>query len=183
MRYNSLAGATLGAATFMLVGVQANAGDFFAKISGFEEIGGLGAGQTGAIFSPGKGTLDLDLKERASKITFRLTYSGLTSPVTQAHIHFGKKRVAGGIIVFFCSNLPNPPPSTQACPPNGGTVTGTFVAASVVGPTSQNIQPGDFNALVVALKSNTAYVNIHTGNFPAGEIRGQIHKEGEEEEK
>jgi hypothetical protein len=183
MRYKILAGATLGAATFMLLGAQANAGGFFARLTGLEEIGGLGAGETGAIFSPGKGTLDLDLITKASTITFKLTYSGVTSPVTQAHIHFGKEHVAGGIIVFFCSNLPSPPPNTKACPLNGGTVTGTITAAGVIGPTPQNIQPGDFNALVAALKSDTAYANVHTQNFPAGEIRGQIQRKEEEEER
>jgi hypothetical protein len=53
---------------------------------------------------------------------------------------------------------------------------GTITSASVVGPTAQNINPGDFDALVAALDSNTAYGNIHTVKFPAGEIRGQILK-------
>jgi hypothetical protein len=30
------------------------------------------------------------------------------------------------------------------------------------------------DALVAALDSNTAYANIHTTAFPAGEIRGQL---------
>jgi hypothetical protein len=81
-------------------------------------------------------------------------------------------------MVFFCSNLPNPPPGTQACPlPIGtatGTVTGTIAGVNIIGPTAQNVSPGDFNALLAALNSNTAYGNIHTKNFPSGEIRGQI---------
>jgi hypothetical protein len=36
---------------------------------------------------------------------------------------------------------------------------------------------GDFAAVVAALTSVTAYANIHTKAFPAGEIRGQIHPE------
>jgi hypothetical protein len=79
-------------------------------------------------------------------------------------------------MVFFCSNLPSPPPGTQACPASGGTVSGTITAASVIGPTAQNVTPGDFDALTDALTSNTAYGNIHTTKFPAGEIRGQIRR-------
>ena len=79
-------------------------------------------------------------------------------------------------MVFFCSNLASPPPGTQACPLDGGTVTGTFTATSVIGPTAQGVTPGNFDALVAALVSNTAYGNIHTVNFPAGEIRGQIQR-------
>ena len=79
-------------------------------------------------------------------------------------------------MVFFCSNLANPPAGTQPCPADGGTVTGTITAASVIGPTAQNVTPGDFDALSDALESDTAYGNIHTMKFPAGEIRGQIRR-------
>ena len=39
----------------------------------------------------------------------------------------------------------------------------------------EQTQAGDFDALEDALTTNTAYANVHTSNFPAGEIRGQIH--------
>jgi hypothetical protein len=45
---------------------------------------------------------------------------------------------------------------------------------NVVGPTAQNVNAGDFSALLAALQSNTVYGNIHTTKFPAGEIRGQV---------
>ncbi|HTQ76320.1 MAG TPA: CHRD domain-containing protein [Burkholderiales bacterium] len=147
---------------------------FSAKFSGFEEVGALGAGQTGAILSAGTATLDLDLDRNSQVLTYTLDFSGLGSNVTQSHIHFGKRHVGGGIMVFFCSNLANPPAGTPACPANGGTVSGTITPASVIGPTAQGVTPGNFDALVEALDSETAYGNIHTTNFPAGEIRGQI---------
>jgi hypothetical protein len=156
-------------AAFMLVGAHANAEEFSAKLVGFQEV-------PAAIFSSGAGTLDLDLDRAARTLTFKLTFSGLTSAATQSHIHFGKEHVAGGIIVFFCTNLNNGPAGTQPCPPGGGTVTGMIAGANVLGPTTQNITPGDFDALVAALGSNTAYGNVHSVNFPAGEIRGQIRR-------
>ena len=164
---NRLVSATFGTAALMLVGAPAEAFEYSAKLSGFAEV-------PAAILSNGKGTVGLDLDKRAGTLTYSLTYSGLGSAVTQAHIHFGKIHVAGGIIVFFCSNLPSPPFGTPACPPNGGTVTGTLRAGSVVGPATQNILPGSFDGLVAALVSDTAYANVHTVGFPAGEIRGQI---------
>ena len=95
--------------------------------------------------------------------------------MTQAHIHFGKKHVPGGVMVFFCSNLGNGPAGTPACPASG-TVTGSWTAASVVAIPGQNVTAGDFDALTDALGSNTAYANIHTANFPAGEIRDQMRR-------
>ena len=159
----------------------AYAQEFTARLNGFQELGAINA-QTGAILSNGTATLRLHLDQNANMATFTLTYSdvGTTAPltgtVTQAHIHFGKRHDSGGVMVFFCANnIPTAPPGTPACPANSGTVSGTFTPASVVAIAGQNVKAGDFNALVQALESNTAYANIHTTALPAGEIRGQVH--------
>jgi CHRD domain len=149
---------------------------FSAKLSGFDEVGAVGAGQTGAILSAGTGTLELDLDRNSQVINFTLEYSGLNAPVTQSHIHFGKRHVGGGVMVFFCSNLGTGPAGTQACPAGGGTVSGSITAAGVVGPAAQGVTAGNFDAVVQALDSDTAYANIHTTAFPAGEIRGQVRR-------
>lgn len=172
MRWALLAPAILSVACFAL---PANTQEFSAKLSGFQEIGPLN-NATGAILSPGKATVQVDLNNNAHTVTYSLTYSGLTSNVLQAHIHFGKIHVAGGIMVFLCTNLGNGPAGTPACPSSGGTVTGTLSPASVVAIPGQNVPAGDFDALVSALDSDTAYANIHTQNFPGGEIRGQVRR-------
>jgi hypothetical protein len=148
--------------------------EFHAVFSGFNEVGGLNA-QTGAILSDGRATLELRLNRADQTLSFVLKYSGL-SAVTQAHIHFGKIHMAGGVMVFFCSNLASAPAGTQPCPATGGTVTGTLSAANVLGPTAQGVPAGDFQAIVDALESDTTYANIHTTAFPAGEIRGEIRR-------
>jgi hypothetical protein len=157
------------AALLLVSSARADAEDFFAKFSGFNEIGGVGAGETGAILSEGQGTLKLDLNRAARTLDYTLTYSGLSSNVLVAHIHFGKVHVAGGIIVFLCGGG-----GTPACPAGGGTVSGTITPASVLAIPTQNVTAGDFDALEDALTSHTAYGNIHTANFKAGEIRGEI---------
>src|SRR5260370_32487056 len=181
MRLDKLIEAVLVAALVVFSAGHAHAGEFLARLNGFQELGGLNA-ETGAILSNGSGTLRLSLDKNASAATFTLTFSdvGTTPPktgtVTQAHIHFGKVHSAGGVMVFFCSNLGNGPAGTQACPLNSGTVTGTFTSASVVAIPGQNVNAGDFDALVDALNSNTAYANIHTTALPAGDIRGQVRR-------
>jgi hypothetical protein len=169
------------AALLLMSSARADAQQFSAKFSGFNEIGGLGAGETGAILSGGQATLNLNLDRIAQTLTYTLTYSGLSSNVTVAHIHFGKVHVAGNVIVFLCTNLAIPPPpppaaTPPACPVGGGTVSGTIRPADVVAVPGQNITAGDFDALEDALTSNTAYGNIHTTKFPAGEIRGEIRR-------
>ena len=88
----------------MLPSPHARAQEFSGSYSGFNEVGALNS-ETGAILSEGQGTLELSLDKNARTLTFKLTFSGLSSPVTQAHIHFGKVHVPGAIMVFFCSNL------------------------------------------------------------------------------
>ena len=173
------------------------ADEFSARLNGFNELGALNA-QTGAVLSDGTGTASLQLNQKAGTIDYTLSYSkvGITPPktgtVSQAHIHFGKSRDSGGVLVFFCTNLtfsgtgPTPP----ACPKNSGTVSGTWTKANVQAIAGQNVVAGDFDALVDAIASNTAYANVHTTSgttpetaFPAGEIRGQIHSEDKEQQK
>ena len=159
--------------TLVASALPVQADPFSTTLSGFEEIGAL-ANPTGAILTDGEGSLQLDLDERSQMLNYTLTYSGLTSNVTQAHIHFGKLHVAGGIFVFLCTNLGNGPAGTPPCPAAGGTVSGTISAAGVLAVPGQNVTAGDFDAVVQIITSDTAYANVHTAKFPAGEIRGQI---------
>lgn len=176
MRGNFLASALLGAAVLALSAVPASAQRFSGTFSGFNELGAQN-NETGAILSEGKGTIKLTLDKSSNTITYELTYSGLSSDVLQSHIHFARVHSPGGIMVFFCTNLGNGPAGTPACPPTGGTVTGTITAASVLAIPKQNVTAGDFDAVTDALFANAAYGNIHTVNFPAGEIRAQIHQQ------
>ena len=178
----------IGTAALFAAGIAADASaeTYSARLKGFREVIFNGAATpptlVGAIRSAGEATLVLELDEPAKSLGFNLTYQnvGTTPPgtgtVTQAHIHFGQNHTPGGIMVFFCTNLAPPPgPMPPACPVNGGTVTGTITPGHVQGLANQNIASGDFDALVDALRTETAYANIHTTAFPSGEIRGQIN--------
>jgi hypothetical protein len=147
--------------------------EFRAVLTGFNEVGALN-NESGAILTQGRGFLELKLDKTNETLTFTLRFQNLSAPVTQAHIHFGKAHMAGGVMVFFCSNLASAPAGTQPCPADGGTVTGTLTAANVLAIAGQNVTAGDFSAITDALLSDTAYANVHTTNFPAGEIRGQV---------
>jgi hypothetical protein len=152
--------------------------DFSTDMTGYEEVP--------AISTNGVGTVDVEVARDGESFKFVLHYRDLGSPVTQSHIHFGQKSVNGGIAVFFCSNLPNPPAGTPACPqPAPGqseTVEGTRTAADVIGPSGQGIAAGEFAELVRALRAGVTYANVHTQQFGAGEIRGQFDQRGHQDD-
>jgi len=103
-------------------------------------------------------------------ITFTLTFSNLSANPTVAHLHFGQNRVSGGVMIFLCGGGGQP-----ACPTStSGTITGTITAANVTGPTAQGITAGDLTSALEAVRDGESYCNMHTPNFPAGEIRGQV---------
>lgn len=103
-------------------------------------------------------------------LSYTLSYSGLEGTTTLfAHIHFGQRDVAGGVAAFLCGGGGKP-----ACPNTAGTVSGTVVAADVIGPAGQGIAAGEFGELLTAMGDGITYANAHTNKHPGGEIRGQI---------
>jgi hypothetical protein len=116
----------------------------------------------------------------SAAIDYRLTYSGLSSTVSQAHIHFAQVGVNGGISAWLCEGTSaSPSATTPTCPPaSGGTVTGTITDDEVIGPVGQGIAATEIDELIAAMRAGFAYANVHTANFGNGEIRGQIARGG-----
>jgi hypothetical protein len=140
-----------------------------AALSGYEEVP--------ALSTPGVGSFRASVNRAGTAVNWQLRYEGLQA-VTQSHIHFEQKSNNGAITVFLCSNLPNPPAGTQACPPSG-VVTGTFTAAEVgAGAEAQGIAAGELGEVIAAMRAGATYVNVHTTGRPGGEIRGQIGVKG-----
>ena len=139
-------------------------GNFKARLSGFNEVP--------PILSNGKASVRVTIHD--TSLTYRLKLSGtFTSNVTQSHLHFGQAGVNGGIFLFLCTNLGNGPAGTPACP-QAGIVTRTVSAADITPVAGQNVHAGSFDDAVRIILSGDAYANVHTANFPAGEIRGQV---------
>src|SRR4029453_2200944 len=137
------------------------------KLTGYQE--------NPALSTTGHGKFRLTIDRKAQEIHYELTYGGLESPATQSHIHFEKKTNNGNIVVFLCSNLGNGPPGTQACPPNGGTISGTIRPADIgAGAAAQGIAAGEFDEFLQAIKVGATYVNVHSVDRPSGEIRAQL---------
>jgi hypothetical protein len=137
-----------------------------AMLSGYEEVP--------AISTAASGVFRAQISRNEREISYTLSYSALEGDITQSHIHLGQPNVNGGISVFLCSNLPNPPAGTQACPPPPATIAGTIRATDVIGPEAQGIARGEFAELIQAIRAGQTYVNVHTTKFPGGEVRSQI---------
>jgi CHRD domain-containing protein len=147
---------------------------FTAFLSGFEEVP--------PVFTAAEGFFQGKLVKSGGTqtINYRLEYSHIEN-ATAAHLHFGGFGMNGGVIAFLCGGGDKP-----ACPPTGGTVTGTIDAADIVGPAAQGIGPGEIGDLITAMKYGVVYANIHTdngditpntgpGDLSTGEVRGQVY--------
>jgi hypothetical protein len=129
-----------------------------------------GGQETPAISSRAIGEFRAALNRAENVLDYQFEFSGLEGGNTLfAHIHFGQRGVAGGVMVFLCGGGGKP-----ACPNLEGTVTGTIDASNVIGPSGQGISAGEFDEAIHAMRSGLAYANLHTATFPGGEIRGQI---------
>jgi hypothetical protein len=108
-----------------------------------------GASEVPANTSAGKGTADIDYDTASKKLTWKVTYSGLTGPATAGHFHgpaeAGKN---AGVAVPF---------TNVATSPIEGSITLT-------------------DAQAADLMAGKYYVNIHTEANKGGEIRGQVTK-------
>ena len=128
---------------------------------------------------PGQGEAVFKLNADGTELSYRVIASNIDN-VVQSHIHLAPAGVNGPIVLFLYGLVPSGGGSQ-----NGVLNTGTATAANLIGPLTG--QP--LSALVTNLRSGGAYVNVHTndgvsptntgcGDFPGGEIRGQIQTAG-----
>lgn len=110
-----------------------------------------GAQEVPAVATAGTGTATLSVDLNTGALSGTLTFTGLTSNATAAHIHQAAAGVNGPVIIPLSGGA-------------GGTSGIWTVPAGTVLTATQ----------LDALKTNGLYVNVHTTNNPGGEIRGQI---------
>jgi hypothetical protein len=114
-----------------------------------------GAGENPAKNVPGVGTATI--VKTGGVYTFTINFSGMTGPLTGAHIH-GPAPVGQNANIIV--------PFSTAGAGTSGTLTGTF--------TSTNTATISNDSLDVLMTNGNAYVNLHTAANPGGEIRGQL---------
>ena len=139
-----------------------------------------GAQEVPARATPARGTAVFQLSADGTELTYRLIVANIHN-VVAAHIHLGTADVNGPVVAFLYGN--QPPGGGRS---DGVLATGTITAADLTG----NLDGRPLSELIDAMASGGAYVNVHTndgvaptntgpGDFPGGEIRGQIdHPKG-----
>jgi hypothetical protein len=141
--------------------------NFVTPLSGDEEV------PTRSTLA--RGAAVFQLSPDGSELSYRLIASNIEN-VIASHIHIGPLGENGPVVAFLFG-----PVAPGGGRTDGVLATGTITASNLTGPLAG--QP--MSALVDALESGNAYVNVHTndgvdptntgpGDFPGGEIRGQI---------
>ncbi len=153
----------------LLMGSAAQAADrnFIAVLSGDGEVPPR---ETRA-----RGVAKFQLSYDGSTLSYQLNVANIHN-VVASHIHVGAANVNGPVVAFLAG--PFPPAGGRS---DGVLAKGTITAASLRGPLAG--QP--LSALIAEMRAGNTYVNVHTdngvappntgpGDFPGGEIRGQI---------
>jgi len=138
-----------------------------------------GASEVPAHATRAVGEVKFQLSPDGTQLDYRLISSNIQN-VIASHIHLAPAGVNGPITVFLFGTVP----------PGGGRTDGvlahgTITAANLIGPLAGH----PLSDLIAAMQAETTYVNVHTndgvaptntgpGDFPGGEIRGQLRPIG-----
>jgi hypothetical protein len=138
---NKLAFPTLALATTVVFAGPAFADKYKAALDGKSEVP--------PTTSTGTGTADIDYDPASKKLSWKLTYTGLSGPATAAHFH-------------------GPAAAGENAKP------AVAIPAATSSPAEGSATLTDAQAADLA--AGKYYVNVHTAANPGGEIRGQVTK-------
>ena len=122
--------------------------------------------------SPAVGSATFTLSSDGNTLTWNVTTTGANN-VTGSHIHVGRAEVAGPIVLPLYAGTASSNP----------TISGSVTRAAFTSPLGIS-----FDGLLSLMRNGDTYVNVHTdngvapantgpGDFPGGEIRGQIGRQ------
>jgi hypothetical protein len=134
-----------------------------------------GNNEVPANASPGIGFVEVDYDNILHTLTVDVTFSGLSANVTASHIHSAAGPTLNAGVATTVPTFPGFPL---------GVTSGSYLhtldmtLAASYNPAFVTLNGGTAAgaeaALAASLAAGTAYFNIHTIQFPGGEIRGQL---------
>lgn len=129
---------------------------FFAKLRGRNEVPPVETDARGQAF------FKLSWDELSLK--FKLELFDIENVVV-AHLHLGAKGTNGPVVAFLFGPITNPVSIECA------TFTGIITQEDLVGPLAGQT----LDALVNEIIAGNIYINVHTVQYPNGEICGQLY--------
>lgn len=163
--------------------VQADSSNLGTHLTGTEEVLTTAPGDPTPADSRAQGEAVFRVSANGSTVDFRLIASNIDN-VIMAHIHCGPAGVNGPIRMWLSPVIgPDGAQGLNGSGPHDGVLaSGTFSPTGVVCPASA---VGQDMPLLDAMRAGLTYVNVHTndgvaptntgpGDFPGGEIRGQL---------
>lgn len=130
--------------------------NFRAHLSAGEEVADP------PVQSHATGQATFKLNKAGDALGYRLNVANIEN-VTAAHIHLAEAGANGPVVVGLYEGPA--PGRTQ-----GRLARGTITDADLKGPLAGQT----LDDLLEAMEAGDAYVNVHTSQYPGGEIRGQI---------
>ena len=101
------------------------------------------------VVSDARGIGVFNLSKTGMEVNYHVVVNGLTGPITGAHLHEAPAGMAGDVIVGLTDSV------------DGNVISGSF-------------DPTEFEGLMEDMQAGNIYINVHTEEYPAGEIRGQL---------
>jgi len=163
--------------------VLADSLKFKTRLAGDQEVPPAGV----VIDTQARGKAEFKLSKDGQSLHYKLNVSHIENAF-MAHIHMAPMGVNGPIVVWLFPGTAPVPGPLGAGPQHGKIAEGDITAANFVGPLAGH----PMSDLIAAIQAGNAYVNVHTndgvaptntgsGDFPGGEIRGQLGGEHEHE--
>lgn len=120
--------------------------------------------------STGSGSGVFNVTSDTNLISYSVTVSNLTSPISAAHLHCAPVGQTGQVIVplMIASTT-----DTQT----SATLSGSIMESDIL-PAAMSCNPNikTLPQLIQAMREGQIYVNVHTQKYPMGEVRGQLTK-------
>jgi hypothetical protein len=108
-----------------------------------------GAQEVPEAMTPGLGLANFNLSKAGNRVNYEVVVDGLSGPIQMAHLHNAPMGSNGPVVVNLTDGI------------NGNRISGSF-------------NPLDFDNLLTEMMAGNIYINVHTADFPAGEVRGQL---------
>ena len=122
-----------------------------------------GANEVPAAMTDATGVAKFNFSNDGSGLSFQVNVDEIED-VRFAHIHFAKAGSNGGVVY------------TLKMDKIEGPVSGVYAKGEIMPANfSGQMMGGDLEILREAFRTGNAYVNVHSDDFPSGELRGQIH--------